>query len=286
MRTVSPAFRAHIEQEHTTLCRLLTVTRSDGLVLRFTDSTRDVVYGGETFRSDYSFTCSAITTTLNGVGQNVTLTVIMDDVGFREEDLLARKFDNALADIIVVNYNDPDSGFLRYITGTFGNISVTDKLRATIELVPVGSADDATRSIPNQIYQRTCRAQFGDDQCKFDVVATGAAFAIVTADGLHLETGDLLQADGWWDNGFIEWTLGSNSGTISFIRKFTTGTIYLGVAPDVAAVEVGDEGLIYRGCNKSLAQCVSYANTDNFRGEPDIPTAVTQQTPSGAPIYG
>ena len=66
MRTIPVGLSGAIAAESTTLCRLWRVTRSDGVVLRFTDSTSPIKVAidpdgtPQTYRSDYSFTSSAV----------------------------------------------------------------------------------------------------------------------------------------------------------------------------------------------------------------------------------
>lgn len=275
MRVVDSQFAALLQQESTTFCRLLTITRSDGLVLRFTDASKPIVFGGQTFQSDYSFTCSAITMSLSGNDQSITLEVIMDDLGFKESDLLARKFDDATAEIVLVDYENLDKGSMTYATAIFGQIKVTDKLRATIELLPTSAGSTTTSGkLPNRFYSKTCRAAFCDNLCALDADDFSVEFTVDTVTGLTFWADNLPQANGYWSLGSIKWLTGDNAGSTSVVRASVPGAVYTSTALS-ADIKPGDTGKITRGCQKTFEACQAYSNVVHFQGEPDIPTNIT-----------
>jgi uncharacterized phage protein (TIGR02218 family) len=279
MRSGTSDFLALIDKEHTTLCRILTIMRTDGAILRFTDCTHDVVFDGETFQAGYSFTCSAIQVSLDSSAfQSATLEVIMDDTGFKETDLLSRRFDDATADIRLIDYEDPDAGSFRYLMAIFGDIKVTDRLRATINLTPIADGSSTfAGTLPWQNYSKTCRATFCDERCKLDLDDYKSTMVVETVAGLNIHDTAHSEAAAWWAGGKIVWTTGANQGLTSYVRASAPTLLQLVALPLGGEIAVGDEGDLFRGCDKLLATCYARGNHKNFRGEPFLPDKVTVQ---------
>ncbi len=79
--------------------------------------------------------------------------------------------------------------------------------------------------------------------------------------------------DGYYDLGHVQFEDGLNVGLVLEIKSWvlSTKTIIMSL-PFPFTVEVGDEFLIYAGCNKTKAACkVVFDNIRNYRGFPDVP---------------
>lgn len=275
MKAASTQLIAAIDGASTTLCRLWTVTRSDGVVLRFTDSDRPVVLGANTYRSDVSFTSSSIFTSAQAANlQSVTMTVIMDDTAFAEEDLRRQLYQKAQGVIEVCDYANPAFGTLVMFSGKFGQIQIGNNRTATIEIIPDAAAA-ASSIIAAEKYSQTCRANLGDTRCKLNIEGTKVAFTVVSASAGSLVATELNQASDHWVLGKVKWVTGANAGSISFIQSGDQGTTSLFLlSPPFKTIQAGDTGFAYVGCDKQLGTCrVKFDNVVNFRGEPTIPPA-------------
>ncbi len=276
MRTASAEYEEALAQETTTLALLWKVTRADGTILRFTDAVRPVEISGDgTYRADISFTSSAIFTSRTlSRGQNVTISVVMDDLGLRESDLRNRLYDNAVGEVSQVDYENPDFGVLKLFTGTFGTIKITDKKRATIEIQPTSGAVGAGRTIGGEKYSQTSRASLGDARCGVDIEALKVAFTVDSASGGSFVASELTQDAGHWAFGYVKWLTGANAGRINTVQNSDqdTTSAFLSATP-FNPIEIGDTGEIFPGCDKLVTTCRDkFDNVNNMRAEPFVPT--------------
>lgn len=278
MRSIATGLATRIAAESTTLCRLWRVTRSDGLVLRFTDSARpidieiDPDSSAQTYRADYSFSASSIFMSKSAANlQSVQMTFLLSDDGFSEKDLRLRKFDGAQAEVFVVDYLDPAAGAVRMFSGKFGTVNLSNQKIATVEVTP----DDTTNSgtmIGMEKYSQTCRASLFDSRCKLNADTYKAAFTVTSASGGSIVSTDLNQDNGHWSLGFIKWVTGDNAGTVQTVNsndKAST-SVFLTSPPPLPA-QAGDTGFIYPGCDKTRTRCKQFGNLANMRAEPDVP---------------
>lgn len=279
MRTCSTQLAARLSEESTTLARLWRVTRQDGTVLRFTDAVRPITIqidpdvAPQVYRSDISFTASAIFTSRSFANQqSVTLTFLMDDAGFAEKDIRARLFDGAVSEVYVVDYEYPQYGTVTMYTGLFGTLTVSNQHIATVEVTPSQSTINGI-GIGTEKYSQTCRASLGDTRCKVDLNALKQAFTVDSASGGSFVASALTQANAHWALGFVVWLTGANVGKTSGVQSNDAGTtsVFL-LSPPFFAIQPGDTGEIYPGCDKLRATCHDkFDNVLNMRAEPDVP---------------
>lgn len=280
MRSASPQLKARLAVEATSLCRLWRVTRVDGTVLRWTDAVKPVTIAIEpdltpqVYRSDLSFTSSAIFTSHSFANQqSVTLTFIMSDDGFAEEDIRSRRYDDATSEIMVVDYDNPEFGAITMFTGKWGTITLGNQKAATVEVQPSSAAVNGL-GVGQEKYSQTCRASLGDSRCKVDLDALKEEFTVVSASGGSFVTSELDQANGTFALGFVKWTTGQNTGKTTVVQSNdgATKSVFL-LAPPFFPIAPGDTGEIYPGCDKQRKTCLEkYQNVVNMRAEPDVPT--------------
>lgn len=279
MRACSTQLAARLAEESTTLARLWRVTRQDGTVLRFTDAVRPITIqiapdvAPEVYRSDISFTSSAIFTSRSFANQqSVTLTFLMDDNGFAEKDMRARQYDGATSEVYIVDYEYPQYGTVTMYTGLFGTVTLSNQHIATVEVTPSQSTLNGV-GLGTEKYSQTCRASLGDARCKVDMSTLKAAFTVDSANGGSFVSSSLTQANGHWSLGFVLWLTGENAGKTSGVQSNDAGThsVFLLTTP-FFAIQVGDTGEIYPGCDKLRATCHDkFNNVINMRAEPDVP---------------
>jgi uncharacterized phage protein (TIGR02218 family) len=274
VRTCSAGLATDLALEVTTLARLWHVTRTDGTELFFTDAVRPITYDGDVYRSDITFSSSAIFTSSSMANlQNVTLKVMMDDTAIKENDLRAYKYNGAAGEIMVINYEDVSHGVMSLFKGTFGQIKICDKQIAEIELVPL-SASLSGVQIGGETYTATCRNSLGDTRCGIDLEALKVTFTVTAADGAVFEAAEFTEADDFWTQGYVKWLTGDNAGTTGQVREnIQADTEVSLVDVPLNEIQVGDTGEIFPGCDKLPKTCHEvYDNMDNFRGEPNVPS--------------
>lgn len=281
MRTASVNLINHLDSEGTTLARLWRVTRADGTVLRFTDNDRPIVFDGDTYRSDVSFTSSAVFMSSKlASAQSVSITVAMADDAINEADLRAGKYLKALSELMIVNYQSPADGVIKLFSGRFGAIEYSDKLRATIEVLPRSAAE---AGIGSEVYSPTCRASLGDARCTIDLDSLKVAFTVdaVDPDGLTIDATEFVSIDDdRFALGFVKWLTGDNTGiTSAVVRSSSTGNLTVASVPNT--IQVGDTGEAFPGCDKLIKTCRDeFDNVVNFRGEPHVPQDSIYEIPT------
>lgn len=275
MRDCSAELAADLELGCTTLAHLLVIEREDGVILRFTDASTDLVVGGDTYSCDPGFTTSAVFTSASAtMGQNLTLTMPMSAAALTEADVRSKRYTRAEVSLSVVNYADTTHGTMALFSGNFGSIRLTDKKALSIEVVPQG-ASLGSAVLGSEVYASTCRNSLGDSRCQVDLDAISLEFVVDNTSGLSFVALELTtEADEWFTQGFVEWTAGDNAGLKSMVAKSvqSTQTITLVQAPP-NPIQDGDEGTLVPGCDKLPVTChTKFANILNFNGEPHVPS--------------
>ncbi len=274
MRQLDPGLRAHLDGECTTLCFCWKLTRTDGVILGFTDHDRQIQFDGTNFEALAGFEGSAAEAAL---GLNIDTQEVAGAFSsnlLREEDLAAGRYDNARVETWIVNWNDIfEREFLR--VGFLGEITREDS-RFMAEF----------RSLTNQLdqtsgrrYMPLCDADLGDGQCGVDLQlpAFKAVGTVSDPRGRTIFDASGLGGfdEGWFVQGRLYWTSGDNQGLAvevsdnSAVGGATRVQMWKPIPFDI---NVGDTFEITAGCNKCFDICKNkFANHLNFRGFPHMP---------------
>lgn len=230
------------------------------------------------------------------------------DVPITEEDIRAGVYDYAEFTLMLVDYENLAGGHAVVHHGNLGQLRIKDGLSYWNELF--GLSKQLKQTVVAR-YSRTCPAIFGsqppgtpgaivteEKYCGFDAEALFEPFEVsAVGDEPTVEFTDALlpwDSDGpeadIYHRGMVRWTSGLNAGREYEIEGNTTGgTVSTMFAMDYPA-QVGDQGLIRRGCNKVARDAVrgcehwfSTLWTVHFRGQPDIPLgdALSNAAPGG-----
>lgn len=275
MRTVSDNFDAALTQRTTTFARVWTITRMDGLVLRLTDHSHDIVdINGHTYSASKGFTSTPVLTSSLSIGsQSVQLTVPLVDLGVTDGDLRHRLFEQATAKLEMINYAHVDYGTMTLFSGVIGRAVLSDKKRATIEVI---SAADPNLYVAGENYCGNCRNDLGDKNCKVNIFALAANITVTSAIDLTTFSVNTLagQPDNFFALGQIEWVTGLNRGLVSDVLSSSTGLLSVALFyPMPFVIQAGDTGQLLPGCDKELSTCLQKFNAVvHFRGEPFAPS--------------
>ena len=79
-KLITPAMRAHLDEETTRLAAIWRITRKDGAQFFFTDHYRDIVFGGDTYRADAGFERTAIRSDAGLTAADLDVTELTDEV--------------------------------------------------------------------------------------------------------------------------------------------------------------------------------------------------------------
>jgi len=274
MRTVSTEFNTALGQVGTTFARLWTITRTDGRVIRLTDNDSNVLVDGQIFQASFGFTSTAVLTSSTSVGsQNVELTVPLVDLGITEDDLRSRIYEEATAVLRVVNYEHPEDGTMLIFSGIVGRVVLSDKHRATIEVI---SFADPNVYIAGEQYSSSCRNDLGDSRCRFNIYSMAIEFEVESLiDTMAFVIDDMKgQPDDFFALGQIKWLSGENVDQVSDVRTNVLAMRSVGLFyPLPYPIAAGDTGQLLPGCDKQATTCFSkFNNIINMRAEFFAPT--------------
>ena len=271
MRTLSPAFAAHLAGGATNLCRCWKLLRRDGVALGFTDHDADLLISGLTYAARTGLEASEAEAALGFAvgGGSVSGALIAD--ALNEIDLSGGAYDGATIETWLVNWSDVSQTLLLDI-GAIGEVRRNDHAFQA-EVRGLAHLLDQERG---RIYQAACSADLGDARCGVALAGLTAAAQVLTTDGHITLTAALgALAAGWFVNGALKFTSGANAGLSAQVKEHRTDGVTSTLSlwtPLVKPLAAGDLFAITAGCNKRFDTCRDkFANTINFRGFPHMP---------------
>jgi uncharacterized phage protein (TIGR02218 family) len=274
MRPIPSALQTKLNSGVTTLARCWKLARRDGVVMGFTDHDRDLVLDGVTFRAGTGFTSSEAASRFGLAVDGAEISGALADDSLTDADLAAGRYDAAQVETWLVDWSDPS---LKVLTarGTLGEVrregqAFTAELRGLADLLSQESG---------RLYTAKCGADLGDGRCKVDLTAPAlrgtGAITVVEGTSIFVASGLDGFADALFSLGVLLWTGGANAGLSIEIKEHrliashARLTLWQAMPEGIAT---GDTFTVTAGCDKRFATCrARFANTDNFRGFPQIP---------------
>lgn len=162
MKTVTPAMAAHLAGETATLATCWTITRTDGVVFRYTTHDQDVTFLKEVYRSAAGFERSAMKSSASFAVDEMEVMGLLRDDGITDEEMRNGAFDYAQVEVFLVNYEDSSMGRVMLRTGYFAEVQTNDAGLFTVELR--GLVDMLQNKIGNT-YLPECRVDLGSASC-------------------------------------------------------------------------------------------------------------------------
>jgi uncharacterized phage protein (TIGR02218 family) len=259
--------------------QIITITRRDGTVYRFTSLDIDLTYGGNTYVACGGLASSATenTSDLSQSG-NVEIEILLNSNHISDQEVLSGLFDGAAVEIWSVPWaGDPDIPF-RTMAGEMGEIK---KGTAGFSVEIVTKASRLQQRNILDTYTSSCRHQLGDSRCGVDLVGltvTGSVTQVTSPINpgqsrkrSFFDT-SRAEADGYFNEGVLTWTTGNNAGTSQQVDTYTAANGIILWDTTAYRIEVGDEYSMTPGCDKTTATCqTKYSNYTNFGGFPHIP---------------
>lgn len=167
MKIVTTEMDAHLAQDVTTLATCWKVTRTDGVVLGFTDHDLDLIIDGVTFIASSGYFRSAIANSATTAVDNLEVNGFLDDQLISEADLRNGAYDYATVEIFAVNWADLTIGIVRLRYGLFGEVNFYPSGLFIVELRGLTQLYAQTIGF---VYQPECRRDLGDEWCKFKLL--------------------------------------------------------------------------------------------------------------------
>jgi len=166
VKDISPALKAHIKQEVTTLCTCISIRRRDTRTFYFTDSDSPVTVNANTYLPFYAFTRSSMPTSIELDVDTSEFEAILNSKFVNREDVASGLFDYAEVSVFLVNYVDPSMGIMELRTGWVGEVTTREDGTYSAEIR--GLTQILTQRV-GEAYSPECRADLGDRRCKVAV---------------------------------------------------------------------------------------------------------------------
>lgn len=274
MKTLTPAFAAHLASGATTLCWCWRLTRRDGTRLGFTGHDRPLIFDGTTFEAASGFTASEIKDTVGLSVDNLEVTGAITSNALVEADLAAGLYDDAAVEIFRVNWSDPAQRVLMR-AGSLGEVR-----RSGIAFsAEIRGLAHYLQQPKGRLFQYTCDASLGDARCAVDHTAPAyqGRGTIESVASARQFTASNLEAfvTGWFTRGLLTFTSGAATGQQIEVKSHTIAAGIVTVelwSPARLPLVAGQTFTLTAGCDKHLATCASkFANAVNFRGFPHMP---------------
>lgn len=282
-RTMSTSLKHHFAAENLTVATCWKITRTDAVVLGFTDHIHDISFGGVEYmaatgfeptdieqRDDMSVDNMEVAGIIDlGSAQQVAT---LDAAAITEADVQAGLYDYAEIEIFMVNYEDVSQGALVLKRGWIGEVTVR---RGQFVAEVRGLAQKLSQHI-GRLYGPSCDAILGDARCGVDITqvpykSDPVAVTAVTSNALFATNGAVSSAT-FFKGGELVWLTGNNAGARMEVKEYPTDAVMELVLPMSQTVQVGDTFYVIAGCDKSAATCQgTFNNLLNFRGFPDLP---------------
>ena len=268
MKAISQALKDHYASGATTLATLWLLTRTDNVVMGFTDFDKNITYNGVTYQASTGYTRTAIKDTVGLNVDNLEVDGILDSAAITEDDLHAGLYDYATIVVMRINWADTSMGVEILRSGKLGEVSTTD---TTFKAELRGLTQQLSQNLL-EVYQPACRASLFDVRCGVNPAAYTVTGALTTGSTRHtIVDTSRTEANGTYNGGKLTMTSGLCIGLSMEVFSYTVGNISLVLAlpRDVA---IGDTYSLTRGCDKVFSTCKdTFNNVLNFRGEPHLP---------------
>lgn len=269
------ALESHLQGTVTTHCFCWRITRGDGVVLGFTDHDRRLELDGTAFEPQTGMTASEATSALGLGVDSVDVEGALSSSAISEADIEAGRFDGAVVETFLVNWQSPADQHVRLRRSRIGAVTrAGNGFRASLR-----SAAADLDKVKGRRIARRCDAELGDARCGVDAEASAyrgsGTIAAVASPSEFVATGLGLFASGWFDRGLLTFVSGANAGLRFIVLRHTvSGTearLVLRDAP-VLPVVAADTISVVAGCDKSFATCrAKFSNGVSFRGFPHLP---------------
>lgn len=303
MKAISAALKTLLQTSKQVLrVELLTITLQQGAgVYRFNSSPADIVYGGNTYLAPHNganlgFKRGTVKTSIGTAVNNMQLTLIGS-----VETLIGGVplcqfaegggFDNAIIEVDclpmpVGSWGDASRGTYNIWSGVVADVKgdgLSVQLNVASRLRILQQAFPPRTTIP------TCNHTLFDPGCTLNKAAymlngvvSAGAWTTAAFDSSRLD------ADDYFDLGWIVWTSGANNGLVRTVKSFkNAGGAFTLTYPLPNVPAAGDTFDVYPGCDKTLGTCTAkFGNQLNFGGFPYVPNPMTIQAGQGANTPG
>lgn len=163
MKTLTPALKAHLQQEVTTIATIISLLRNDGKAFFLTDHDEPINYDNQTYVPYDSYSRTSILMSSELEVDSSEINAFLNSSSVTRDDVASGLFDYALIRIHVVNYETPAMGAMLLRRGTLGEVVMNEDDTFTAEIR--GMTQVLTYRV-GEAYGGECRVDLGDKFCK------------------------------------------------------------------------------------------------------------------------
>lgn len=274
MRALPEALATHLEQTSTTTCHAWRLTRTDGLVLGFTEHDRDLEFDGMVFSAATGFRASEVETGLGLEADAADVAGAFSASAISADDLVLGRYDGARVETFLVNWQSPGDHVL-LSTRQLGEVRTAGEA-FTVELRSLAAGLDQPHG---RLYGRRCDADLGDARCTKDISSAPFSLSgtiVAISDEMTLIVSGLEDRPaGWFSHGRVRFLDGLLAGVSADISSHTVeapGARLALWSPLARLPEPGDQLAVSAGCDKAFETCsAKFGNGLNFQGFPYLP---------------
>lgn len=299
MRTIPIALQQHLDSGTTTtcLCVLIEPVAPGYAAVGVTTLDRDLSVGGVTYSASVGLDGSAHSFAADMSVDNSEGRALVPEfeVPVTEQELIAGVYDYARWTSYLVNFENVTQR-VELARGELGQVRVINGMSFTFEML--GLTKRLKQSVVESDSLR-CRAIFGSQgegsgaevtqrfPCGFDTSVLwrqGVTLSVGEESNVSFKT-NLVQADGFFKPGLLQWLTGKNAGRRNEVEEFAGAVVSLAF-PTMFPIQIGDSFQIRPDCSKwkdGANGCKAWWGGNwvlHYRGEPFIPVGDTGQVNS------
>lgn len=268
------ALLEHLATGQTRTCHCWQITRTDGVVMGFTDHDLPLTFDGVTFEADSGLSARALSSATGLSVDNTEAVGMLNNASITEADIDAGRYDGAEVKTWLVRWDKVNHRALRF----FGKIGEITRGSGGFQ-ADLRGLSDLLNQPQGRSYLRSCSAVLGDAECGFDVsdpsFTTTVAVQDVKNDQYFRSSNINGFNAGWFESGTMTVMSGAAKGLSAVIKndRKQGNRRHIDLwQPFRASVASGDQIKLVAGCDKRAETCrVKFDNMLNFRGFPDIP---------------
>lgn len=271
MKSITDDLKTTIENSTINLIRCWKITLTNGDIVGFTTNNEKITYDNVEYLSVSSDNIEDIKSNIDVEEDSFKISNIISSDLISANDILSGNYSNAEIEIFLLNGLNLNQGKVSLLKGKVSDIEYKDNI--FIAKV-IGLKNELNKEI-GDVYTPLCRASFCGEKCKLNknnFIFNGVISSV--KDNSTFSTTDsviISKANGYFENGVIEFKSGNNIGKKMEIKQFNSGNFILSIELPYI-LNIGDEFNVMAGCDKIFETCCDkFNNAINFRGEPHLP---------------
>lgn len=272
----------HLQSVSTTLAAgFYAVSPIDATVVAMTSFSSDLTgvpgYSSVTFKRNTGVTSSQLQSDAGNAFAQMEASVFLIAAGITEADVLAGKWQHAVATLFICNYEALNMGQLIMQSGYLAEFVQ----KSPVVTCEIKGLNNALTAQIGQVTRPECSHDFCDTGCTLtaaDFTVTGTVTGVTSQ--TQFAAAALTIPAGWANNGKLTFTSGTNTGYPLRIDNNAVATTIMLRTPAPYLPVIGDTFSLLAGCQKRLTDCQNRVKADtttvnnvlNFTGFSFVPT--------------